>query len=350
MKSQCQLNEPHSLDPFQVKALLDEAKKESLFDYVALETMILLQLRRGALVGQNDPRSEPNPGMLIENLTPEGIRLNERGTAEKVFKPISSELRGKVDQIVGTRKSGPIFPRTTGWVWYRIIHYAKKAGIPFKVNANMLYDFSETYKPFLPTVIKNPSFLDQSSEEREKIERETRAQEPEKTRTPRQVMDNAFRNLNTSLSDDILARLKKGSPRFFENTILDLLVKMGYGSRENAKVTGRTRDGGIDGVVAQDKLGLLPPIGWQAKRWDSSVGSPVVRDFVGSLDGIHAKVGILFTTSQFTQDAEDWSKKPEKNVKLINGKMLATLMIDHDVGVVEDEKYILKKVDKDYFK
>ena len=114
----------------EVSAILSEAKKESFFDYVALRTMAELGIRRASLVGQNDKRSNPNPGMLIENLIPNGIYLWEKKKTEKVFHEIKPELRTLINQLIGKRQSGSIFPRTTGWVWYRVRHYAKKASIP----------------------------------------------------------------------------------------------------------------------------------------------------------------------------------------------------------------------------
>ena len=114
----------------EVVSILAEAKKESQFDYTALRTMAELGIRRASLVGQNDKRSNENPGMLIENMTPTGIYLYEKKKSEKVFHAIKPELRTLIDQLIGKRKTGPIFPRTTGWVWYRIRHYAQKAGIP----------------------------------------------------------------------------------------------------------------------------------------------------------------------------------------------------------------------------
>lgn len=115
----------------EVYAIVAEAKKESFFDYVCLRTVAELGPRRSSVVGQNDKRSHPNPGMLIENMTPTGIYLFEKkkGT-QKVFHEIKPQLRTLIDQLIGKRTTGAIFPRTTGWVWYRIRHYAKKAGIP----------------------------------------------------------------------------------------------------------------------------------------------------------------------------------------------------------------------------
>ena len=112
-----------------VAKILGEAKKESFFDYVALKTLTVLDLRRAELVGQNDKRSQKNPGMRIEKLTDKGIWLRRKKHEEDTFCPIPPTLRAEIDQIIGKRKSGPIFPRTTGWVWYRVQHYAAKAGL-----------------------------------------------------------------------------------------------------------------------------------------------------------------------------------------------------------------------------
>lgn len=120
------------LTDLEVRSILAEAKKESFFDYVCLRTMGEMGIRRASLVGQNDLRfgNFPNPGFLIENMTPKGIYLYEKKKTEKVFHEIKPELRVLIDQLVGKRTTGAIFPRTTGWVWYRVQHYAKKAGIP----------------------------------------------------------------------------------------------------------------------------------------------------------------------------------------------------------------------------
>ena len=112
-----------------VAKILSEAKKESFFDYVAIKTLTVLDLRRAELVGQNDHRSHDNPGMLIEKLTDKGIWLRRKKHEEDTFVPIPHDLRVEIDEIVGGKKLGPIFPRTTGWVWYRVQHYAIKGGI-----------------------------------------------------------------------------------------------------------------------------------------------------------------------------------------------------------------------------
>ena len=116
-------------------------------------------------------------------------------------------------------------------------------------------------------------------------------------------MDLSFNTLRMATSDELLARLKSCSPSFFEQIVVRLLSAMGYGGvTGDASVTGKSGDGGIDGIIKEDKLGL-DVVCVQAKRWDGSVGRPIIQGFVGSMDYIRAKKGVILTTSQFTKDA-----------------------------------------------
>lgn len=125
---------------------------------------------------------------------------------------------------------------------------------------------------------------------------------------------------------------------------------MGYGgSRADAgRAVGGVGDGGIDGIIKEDRLGL-DAVYVQAKRWDSSVGRPVVQAFAGSLEGHRARKGILITSSDFSSDARDYVGRIEKRIVLINGKELADLMIEHGVGVNEIQRYSIERLDSDYF-
>ena len=125
---------------------------------------------------------------------------------------------------------------------------------------------------------------------------------------------------------------------------------MGYGgSVEDAgRAVGRSGDGGIDGIIKEDKLGL-DFVYVQAKRWSGSVGRPVVQAFAGSLEGVRARKGVLITTSYFSQDALDYVQRIEKRIVLVDGKQLAELMIDHDIGVNVFQTYKVKRLDSDYF-
>jgi restriction system protein len=168
--------------------------------------------------------------------------------------------------------------------------------------------------------------------------------------TPTELLEVSYRNLRAALAEEILDRIKNCSPRFFENLVLDLLVEMGYGgSRRDAERVGRSGDGGIDGTINEDKLGL-DVVYVQAKRWDKgTVGRKEIQAFVGSLEPKKARKGVFITTSQFTEDARDYVKGTEKRIVLIDGEELAQLMIDYNIGVAPVANYDVKKVDADYF-
>ena len=168
--------------------------------------------------------------------------------------------------------------------------------------------------------------------------------------TPEEVLENSYLTLREELALELLDRIRACSPRFFERLVLDLLVAMGYGGsrRDAVEAVGGSGDQGIDGVIKEDKLGL-DVVYVQAKRWDGNVGRPVVQAFAGSLEGQRARKGILITTSQFTPEARDYVGRIEKKIVLIDGLMLAELMIDHGVGVAELATYVVKRIDTDYF-
>lgn len=171
------------------------------------------------------------------------------------------------------------------------------------------------------------------------------------TATPSEALESAYENLRDELADELLGKLKKISPAFFERVVVELLVKMGYGgSRADAgKAIGRTGDGGIDGIIKEDKLGL-DVVYIQAKRWDNNpVGRPDVMQFAGALQAQRANKGIFITTSRFTDDARNYVSQIGSKIVLIDGEQLTGLMIEHDVGVSTVSLYPVKKVDSDYF-
>jgi len=174
----------------------------------------------------------------------------------------------------------------------------------------------------------------------------------EKTnQTPQEILDTSYQSLRQTLAQDLLEHIKGSTPKFFEGLVVDLLVAMGYGgSRKDAgQAVGQVGDGGIDGIIKEDKLGL-DAIYIQAKKWEGTVGGPVVQGFVGALMGKKARKGILITTSTFSQQAKNYAAGIDNlKIILIDGEQLAQLMIDHDVGVTEESRYIVKKIDLDYF-
>jgi restriction system protein len=169
--------------------------------------------------------------------------------------------------------------------------------------------------------------------------------------TPSEALEAAYENLRDELGDELLAKLKKSSPSFFERAVVELLVKMGYGgSRADAgKAIGRSGDGGIDGIIKEDRLGL-DVVYIQAKRWDSnSVGRPDVMQFAGALQAQKANKGIFITTSRFSNEARNYVSQIGSKIVLIDGEQLTDLMIENDIGVSTVSLYPVKKIDTDYF-
>lgn len=180
--------------------------------------------------------------------------------------------------------------------------------------------------------------------------RGTGVPEEEPEVTPEETLESAHQVLRRALAQNLLARIKDCSPRFFERLVVDLLVAMGYGGslQDAGQAVGQARDGGIDGIIKEDKLGL-DVVCVQAKRWETTVGRPVVQEFAGSLEGRRARKGVLITTSQFSPEAKQYVNNIEKKIVLIDGEELAQLMIDYGIGVSEVVTYTLKKVDLGYF-
>ena len=170
------------------------------------------------------------------------------------------------------------------------------------------------------------------------------------SQTPQEQIEHAFNTIDNALGQELLQKIKNCSWRFFEQLVVDLLLKMGYGGSktEAASVIGRSGDEGIDGVIKEDRLGL-DVIYVQAKKWDATIGRPEIQKFVGALAGQGAKKGVFITTSKFSTDATTYLPKNETKVILIDGQKLVELMIEFELGVSIKEVYKLKITDDDYF-
>jgi len=167
--------------------------------------------------------------------------------------------------------------------------------------------------------------------------------------TPDEQLEQLHLVLRRQLAQELLARVKQCSPAFFERLVIQLLVAMGYGGSvaDAGKAVGRSGDGGIDGIIKQDRLGL-DNIYIQAKRWEKTVSSEVVRTFHGSLALQRASRGVIITTSDFSSSAIETAKSLG-NIVLIDGNTLADFMIEYNVGVTVAARYEVKRVDRDFF-
>lgn len=208
------------------------------------------------------------------------------------------------------------------------------ASKPSRIDIRLLQTFPEYRQPLSGSLPESPSI----------------AQTPASELSPEETLESAFLVLRRELADDVLLNVKQCSPQFFEELVVKLLLRMGYGgSREEAGQTvGRSGDGGIDGIINEDRLGL-DAIYLQAKRWEGVVGRPDIMRFVGALAGQRANKGVFITTSWFTQEARDCAASSQYKVVLIDGARLADLMIEHDLGVSVAATYQLKRIDSDFF-
>jgi len=171
------------------------------------------------------------------------------------------------------------------------------------------------------------------------------------TDSPDDLMATGYLNRRRQIEQDVLAKVKSCSPEFFERLVVKLLTAMGYGGSlaDAGKAIGKSGDGGVDGVIKEDRLGL-EQIYIQAKRWDSStVGRPEIQKFVGALHGKRARKGIFITTSTFTKEAPEYANGLETKVILIDGQELAKFMFDYEVGISTESTYVVKRIDNDFF-
>lgn len=168
--------------------------------------------------------------------------------------------------------------------------------------------------------------------------------------TPEELLEAGYKQLRATLAAELLQQVKAGTPSFFERLVVELLVRMGYGgTREDAgQVLGKSGDGGIDGIINEDRLGL-DVIYLQAKRWEGDVGRPEIQKFVGALAGHKANKGVFLTTSGYSKEARAYASQVNSKIVLIDGPMLADLMIDYGLGVATITSYEIKRVDSDYF-
>jgi restriction system protein len=269
---------------------------------------------------------------------------------------LKEEFNLTEEEVNLRRESGvKIFYNRIGWA----ATYLKKAGLiespkrgEFKITEEGNRLLAEGIKHLDYKYLMKYDSFKEFKLHKEVISPEEDERKLEDNMTPFERISNAYDEIKNSLIDELLQKLKEVDPYKFEEIVLDLLIKMGYGgSKDEAKeMTQKTGDEGIDGIINEDKLGL-DKIYIQAKRWkDSPVRRPIIQSFAGALDGQGANKGIFITTSNFTNEAKEYAEKlSNKKIILIDGLKLAEYMIDFNVGVAVQEVYEIKRIDSDYF-
>jgi restriction system protein len=195
-----------------------------------------------------------------------------------------------------------------------------------------------------------PEFREFRDLRRQQLEEKPQALSIDEEATPEEALDAAYQRLRIDLESELLDQVKSASPAFFERLVVELLVRMGYGGtlRDAGQAVGKSGDGGVDGIIKEDLLGL-DVIYIQAKRWEGTVGRPEIQKFAGALQGHRARKGVFITTSSFSGDAVEFTARIDSKIVLIDGVTLARYMIDNDVGVSAYRAYQVKKIDSDYF-
>ena len=286
--------------------------------------------------------------------------LNEIAVAD-IRKRIAGELALTLADLTELQPSGkqPQFVNRTAWA----IFYLERAGLlerlkrgvyraspagqkvlnenPSKIDLGFLEQFPQyvEWRHKTPTTIAGAADIPVAA---------SGAAPP----TPEDQMEQGFRLITAALAQQLLERIREMPPKAFEQLVIELLLSLGYGGgrREMAELTGKPGDGGIDGKISEDALGL-DVVCVQAKRYGEghNVGRPDVQQFAGSLDGVHASKGIFITTSAFSNDAHGFVKGIGKRIMLIDGPKLASLMIEKGVGVSTSKTYVIKQIDENYF-
>jgi restriction system protein len=210
---------------------------------------------------------------------------------------------------------------------------------PPKINVSFLKQFPE----FIEFSTSRKSMCDAGAAEVASVE--------VLTGTPEETLDAGYMKLRKQIESDLLERVKGCAPDFFERLVVTLLTTMGYGGSlaDAGRAIGKTGDGGVDGVIKEDKFGL-DLLYLQAKRWsDTTVGSPEIQKFVGALYGKKAKKGIFITTSTFSKSAVEYAAGLDSKIILVDGFQLAELMFEYGIGVSTVSNYALKRIDSDFF-
>jgi len=271
---------------------------------------------------------------------------------------IAEKLNLKEEDLKLLLSSGQtVFYNRTAWAKSCLIHAkaieATGPGI-YKITQRGIELLKQNHKIITATVLSQYPEFEQFRTPKSKTDKTETAKEEITEEiieeTPEESLEKAYQDIRNSLANEILEKIKKNSPKFFENLVVDLMVAMGYGGSklDAGKSIGKTGDEGIDGIIKEDKLGL-DVIYLQAKRWEGTVGRPEIQRFVGALHGKRAKKGVFITTGCFSSEATEYVATIDPKVILIDGVSLVEFMMDHNLGTNALTTYQIKRIDSDYF-
>ena len=276
--------------------------------------------------------------------------LNRRDAVQQISDDLKLTESERQELLPSGRAS--IIRSRVGWART----YLKKAGLidyPRRGIAEITERGKQTLSESLDKIDlqylqRFPEFLD--FQDASQPEKDTASTANLEQGTPEEVLEGAYTQLKNDALDELLNMIKSSTPYFFEELVVRVIVKMGYGGslQDAGKAIGRSGDEGIDGIIKQDRLGL-DVIYLQAKKWEGNVGRPEVHKFSGALLGKRAKKGILITTSDFTAEAKEYVKQIDAKIILLSGRELVELMWEHDIGLSNVSTYMVKKLDVDYF-
>jgi len=273
-------------------------------------------------------------------------------TTNQIKDAVAKYLGLTEEALVERLESGAqtIFDNRIGWART----YLFKAGLLDRPR-RAIYVISEAGNK----VLENPpneidvnylKSFEQFSEFQDESETTESIKKSEDQLTPEEQVEKGVSRIQIELQNEILDRVKRLPYEGFEQLVLRLLVGMGYGgSMADVQGVVKGSDGGVDGVVNQDHLGL-DRIYIQAKKWEGQVGSPVIQAFAGALDFVGAKKGVIMTTSKFSQPAQDYVRQiKDKRIILVDGERMSMLMLKHEIGVSQKQNYIIQRMDEDFF-
>ena len=278
------------------------------------------------------------------------LSSGEMRSLKEIKSEVASSLKISEEALSERLPSGnqPIFDNRVGWAR----SYLKKAGLIEAPQRSYLQITEEGRKLYASGVTitnallanKYPAFAEFVGKKKE--EAEAAAEQKDEEETPQETFERVFKSINDQLADDLLTELMNQSPDFFESLVVDLMRAMGYG---DGFVTKHSNDGGIDGVIHEDKLGFNL-IYIQAKRWnpDTTIGKPEIQKFAGAMMGPpRIEKGLFITTAKFSQGAKNFADA--QHIILVDGQKLTELMIEYELGVATQKAYKIKRIDTDYF-